>query len=451
MKKGLFIITVIICSFGNSYGQPDVVIGNRDIIDTFLYSPSYKVDKKFSSLLAGKPDLAFSFLEDAVYTDPTTVGKKEFKQETFNYMWKKLFDKNGKLRGCSSIVFVENPVNEKGEEDTTSVKTFTINNNDLTEKDDYALGKKEILLVFIGNTATKVNKLHAHLEPTYFSQTLKDAIDFASKGAALKEFAQPELVTVPVLFVLLKKEKIRAPSDISFNVPYFKKEAGANTNVNVELTKNSAKFNFNIPSSSKEQEITYSVNGTPETLKVTTPTVNSNALKLVYDSVKIKNHEKNHLVVSVGISGTYLDYKDFSMHGDTVTVKLDTAQKRKISSNLMIGIEWYPFGRDLDRYSLGSKPFYRWWSRFGVFGAAKMSSNPLESLFLGATLSLTKEFSVHAGCLWQYQTPDQTRVVNGVSNVTEARKYLNTSYKGTFSFGITLSPSQAVKALSPEK
>jgi hypothetical protein len=68
MKKGLFIITVIICSFGNSYGQPDVVIGNRDIIDTFLYSPSYKVDKKFSSLLAGKPDLAFSFLEDAVYS-----------------------------------------------------------------------------------------------------------------------------------------------------------------------------------------------------------------------------------------------------------------------------------------------------------------------------------------------------------------------------------------------
>jgi hypothetical protein len=136
------------------------------------------------------------------------------------------------------------------------------------------------------------------------------------------------------------------------------------------------------------------------------------------------------------------------LSGDTLNVKLDSTQKKKLSSNLTVGFEWFPFGRDIDRFSQSGHWFDRWWSRFGIYGALKLSSQPWDASFLGLTFSVTKEVSINAGCLWQYQTANQTLVVPGATSLSSAQSAANSVYKGTFSWGITISPSQAIKAFS---
>ena len=169
---------------------------------------------------------------------------------------------------------------------------------------------------------------------------------------------------------------------------------------------------------------------------------------------KQKIHERNHLAFTIGLTGAQFNVKNYSLDSvrNIAIAKLDSAQQKEWKSNLNANLEFYPFGRDIDRLDpFLSNPFYRLHTRFGVFGGLRISTDPLSAINAGFTFSYSKTVTLTFGWSWlsnQIANEQQVKVLNKIKTVQEAKDYFRRDYQqSNFTIGIAFAPMQIAKSL----
>jgi hypothetical protein len=305
---------------------------------------------------------------------------------------------------------------------------------DKKEYSSYILEKKNILLVFIDN-AIMTESIKVKNKTSYFSNTLSGIIQivkdtyFPSSGVNKAGFPTERGI---FRFVVLDPKKIVPPSEISFAVPIQDKADKQAKSITTSATTDSS----NKPDATTKP-------AKKDTVKLWTVTDDT-----PFDTVRVVIHEINHFAFSIGLNGSFVNKQDFRFSGDTISVKLDSAQKKQLSNSITMSLEWYPFGRDIDRFLPLWKDFKNIPQHLGISVGISLSKDPLQSYYAGVALCLTKEFNVVCGINFANTTTNDQHQITNISSVSDAEKYvLNRSYKGSFYIGISLSPSQAIKNL----
>ncbi|PTQ95508.1 hypothetical protein C8P68_10513 [Mucilaginibacter yixingensis] len=175
-------------------------------------------------------------------------------------------------------------------------------------------------------------------------------------------------------------------------------------------------------------------------------------------------HEMNYGSFQVGVTNSKLNVQDVSISGGNLTVKPSADQAKDWKSNAYAILELHP-GRDIDNFrplwkSLFSKQdgqterdAGQWlveniFGRMGVYGGAKISSDPLSNLYAGCNFAVTKEFGFNFGWSWVNQYANQVTSIGSITSVDDALKYAHRQYaKGAFSIGISFSPAAFSTAL----
>jgi len=165
-------------------------------------------------------------------------------------------------------------------------------------------------------------------------------------------------------------------------------------------------------------------------------------------------HEKSYVGIKVGVSLANVENKFFNLNtNNELTIQSDSLNSTDLKANLMALIELYPFGRDYDRLkpitAANNIPFYE---RIGIVGGVKISKDPLEAIFTGASLAISKEFNVVAGISFIQIAKDVKVLEVGYNKTIEyLRDHADKEYKPTFYFGFSLSPGQLLKSLGISK
>jgi hypothetical protein len=259
---------------------------------------------------------------------------------------------------------------------------------------DYLLNTKEILLVLVGRTA-EVDSIRFENETSFLGASFQGVIKAINETfTKMSPVVGADKTNIPLRLIQLNKKKLMAPGVLSFSVPYFKEG------------------------------------------------------KVALQSASFKIHERNHLAFSLGVPTSQLDKKQFSLNNDTLKVALDSTQKEEWKSNLSVGLEFYPFGRDIDRFTpIWKKPLYRPWERMGFYGGVKLSSKPLDAIYAGISMSLSKEVALIAGVSWIKTADVQDATASDGADLEKAMKETSMSREQAFYLGITLSPSLMLKSL----
>lgn len=377
--------------------------------------------------------------------------------------YSKVFDSDKNIRRNAAVILIFNPVNKECLDETQVKKIVCSRGKKKKGKvtistEEYLLAKRNVMIIFIGNTV-KSDGIKVDLKDSYFKNSfneLKDLVVSVMGGGSDTSYAGR--------IVYLGKKDINSPCTITANVPY-KKPLTADTlyNKNFGVTLKSAdqdvdmiispsqfKLNFDKAPVKTDLNIEYKLDGKDKTLELQLP--GYYFYRSDKKTIKQEIHERNFLAFSVGGSLSKLNLKQFSMKNDTVTVTLDSTQKVEWKSNLLVGLELYPFGRDIDNFKpIWKAPFKKFYERIGVMGGIKLSKNPLDSYYYGACLSLAKGLTVTVGLNYTNQYKNQVAYLPNVTSVSDAKEYLKKEYEKNIYFGIFLSPGQMAKTLGLKK
>jgi hypothetical protein len=119
---------------------------------------------------------------------------------------------------------------------------------------------------------------------------------------------------------------------------------------------------------------------------------------------------------------------------------------------LNVNIEFFPFGRDIDRLEpFLKKPLFKLHTRFGLFGGVRLNKDPLSAVNAGVSFSYSKTVTLTFGWTWvDNRVADEQKVsVNeNIKDIDRAKDFFNRKYeRSKFSIGITFAPTQIAKAL----
>ena len=291
-------------------------------------------------------------------------------------------------------------------EDTSKFIT-TILAKENFEWSDYLLNKKNIMLVFLGGASSFKNyQLQITNNKKKYQEDFEDLL-LLMKSIGINftpEFRDatdddcspksPDESQIPLTYVLIKRSKIIPPSTIEFITD------------------------------KKDKKLLTTV------------------------------HEKSFIGIKVGVSIQNIDKKNFSLNqNNQLTVETDSLNPKDLKLNMMAFLELYPFGRDYDRL----KPFWEkdnipLYERVGIVGGLKISKNPLESLFLGASFAISKPLNVTIGMAFNKISKDVDSLLVGQNTTLEyLQRNAGKEYKPTLFIGISLSPGQLFKVFGVKK
>ncbi|WP_080055296.1 hypothetical protein [Spirosoma aerolatum] len=303
-----------------------------------------------------------------------------------------------------------NEENFKGENtDRTEIivlhkdKSYIDNTNNWS---DYLLNTKDVLLVFIGGVNDLQNStIEIIKKKSFFSTSLADLITLSQAvlSPSLAMDASSASTKLPVTFVLLNPEKLNSPCNI--NITYDEKK----------------------------------------------------------EPLKVDIHERNFFAFHVGVSGQQLNKNQVKLQNQQLTVALDSTQKKEWTSNLVVMLTFYPFGgRDIDRFepvykqNLKGKTagyvLYKYTAeRIGIFGGAKLSIDPIQNLYLGASYAFSKNFNFNFGWTWANTLTPSVTSVGNINSISDAIKYADRKYERQTFIGVSFSPGVITDILGLKK
>jgi hypothetical protein len=378
---------------------------------------------------------------------------------------KTIFNEKGTIKNNAAVIFIFNPLNDRLLDETKVKKIVCSSGRDLYGKpcistNDYLLAKRNMLLVFIGKTV-EAEGLRIDLKESYFHKSFSELKELATivMGAGLVNDYQGRIV-------YYGRSDLKVPCTLSVRVPYqtpLREDSLYNKNLSVNLksadqdismaiSPSQFKLKFSDESSVKTKlRLNYTLNDTlKKSLKLELPGYyfyKDDQLLITQDI-----HEQNYFAFSVGASVSQLSSKQFSYNKDTVSVRLDSAGRENWKSNLLVGLEFYPFGRDMDRFlPIWKEPFQNFEERIGIMGGIRLSKDPLSAYYYGICLSLSKGLTITVGYNYTNQYKNQIVYLPNVGSVDNAKDYLKRSYERNIYFGIFLSPLQMARTLGLKK
>jgi hypothetical protein len=378
---------------------------------------------------------------------------------------KNVFNEKGVIKCNAAVIFIFNPLNDRLLDETKVKKIVCSSGRDRYGKpcistDDYLLAKKNMLLVFIGKTV-EAEELRIDLKESYFHKSFSELKNIATviAGAGLVNDYQGRIV-------YYGRADLKSPCKLSVKVPYqspLREDSLYNRNlsvnlksadqdINMAISPSQFKLKFSDESSVKTRlRLNYTLNDTlKKSLKLELPGYyfyKDDRLLITQDI-----HEQNYFAFSLGASISKLSSKQFSYNKDTVSVRLDSAGRENWKSNLLVGLEFYPFGRDMDRFlPIWKAPFRHFEERIGIIGGLRLSKDPLSTYYYGICLSLSKGLTITVGYNYTNQYKNQIVYLPDVGSADNAKEYLKRSYEKNIYFGIFLSPLQMARTLGLKK
>jgi hypothetical protein len=378
---------------------------------------------------------------------------------------KTIFNEKGAIKNNAAVIFIFNPLNDRLLDETKVRKIVCSSGRDIYGKpcintNDYLLAKKYVLLVFIGKTVG-AEELRIDLKESYFHKSFSELKEIATivVGAGLVNDYEGRIV-------YYGRADLRSPCTLSVKVPYqspLREDSLYNRNlsvnlkstdqdINMAISPSQFKLKFSDESSVKTKlRLNYTLNDTlKKSLKLELPGYyfyKDDQLLITQDI-----HERNFFAFSLGASISQLSSKQFSYNNDTVSVRLDSVGRESWKSNLLVGLEFYPFGRDMDQFlPIWKAPFRNFEERIGIMGGIRLSKDPLSAYYYGICLSLSKGLTVTVGYNYSNQYNNQVVYLPNVGSVDNAKEYLKRSYERNIYFGIFLSPLQMARTLGLTK
>lgn len=377
---------------------------------------------------------------------------------------KNVFTEKKTIKNNAAVIFIFNPLNDQLLDETMVRKIVCTSGQNAYGKpcistDDYLLAKKYVLLVFIDKTVN-AEELTIELKESYFHKSFSELKDLATTF-----LGSGELNDYQGRLVYYGRGDLKAPCTLSVKVPYqspLKEDTLYNRNLSVNLKTAEQDINMPIsPSQFKLQfgdtisvktklKLNYKLNDAPKSLKLELPGYyfyKEDRLLITQDI-----HERNYLAFSVGGSISQLSSRQFSYSNDTISVRLDSVGRENWKSNLLVGLEFYPFGRDMDRFlPIWRAPFANFAQRVGIMGGIQLSKDPLNTYYYGICLSLSKGLTITVGYNYSNQYKNQIVYLPNIGSVDNAKEYLKRTYERNIYFGIFLSPLQMARTLGLKK
>lgn len=151
-----------------------------------------------------------------------------------------------------------------------------------------------------------------------------------------------------------------------------------------------------------------------------------------------KIHKKNWVLFRVGVASVNLRKLRYKIEDNQLKFDLEEKEKTEWKTNLFVMLNFH-FPRDNDRFNN-----YGWFAkeRFGLFVGAKLSTDPLEKLYLGGSYSISRDFDLIAGVSWQARPQESQTTIGDINSVKDALAYVDRAYnKPRFFAGVAFSPS----------
>ena len=383
--KTQIVIALISFSFGKVYSQTE----QKQYI------------KSDDTLSIGMTNTEYKFIREGGNLEQlfNTIFSFNSDKGEIKTLFKEFYDENkGLASGCAVVLVRYAHSKTDLHKPLYSKLNTTVIAKSKGEYSSYILNDSRILLVFLDSTVY-AEDIKITNQPSYFTTSFNDALKIVRR-ALLAEAK----TTDHIRFVYLNPRKIAPPSIISFAAPV---QTSAKMYDNVAITDDTH-----------------------------------------YDTAKITVHENNHFAFSIGLNGTFLNAQNFQIKGDTVSVKLGSAQKKQLSNSISLSFEYYPFGRDIDRFLPIWKDLKNFKHHLGISVGLSLSKDPLQSYYAGVDLCITKAFNIVGGVNFVNTTKSNQYQITNISSVGDLKNYvLDRSYNASFYIGISLSPSQAIKSL----
>lgn len=335
--------------------------------------------------------------------DPKAIAKalSEINQ-SINLLQTELTKYDGVLKSAEDDLI---KYSSKLSENTDKTLTYILNKED-DEWNDYLLNKSQMLFVIVGgkndlsNATLKIDNLPSSFQTSFneFKNLATQLGVFDTASDTKSCCSAPEIKnSISIKFVFIKKNEIKAPSIIT-------------------LTEEKSKLNL-----------------------------------------KFENHEKARFGIKIGVSASKFDRKLFSLDPqNNLTIKPDSLQQNEWKGSLMVLLDWYPAGRDIDRLepiwkSNKDKDFFDV-NRLAVTAGLKLSKDPLESSFLGLSYALSREFSLTGGLAFNATPKDVQNLPVGVNATLDYLKSnADRKLEPSWYFGFTLTPGSMSKVLNLNK
>ncbi len=174
------------------------------------------------------------------------------------------------------------------------------------------------------------------------------------------------------------------------------------------------------------------------------------------EELSFEIHERSSAQIKVGFSGAFVDRKQLTISStNELTIQKDAINTDELKSNLIAMIDFYPWGRDLDRLD----PMWKKnnfipaisTKRLGVFLGVKLSKDPLEILQGGLSYAITKDFSLNSGLSFVSTLKDVSAQPVGVGATLDfLKENADRKYEPYFHFGFSMSASAIGDLLSDD-
>lgn len=298
------------------------------------------------------------------------------------------------------ILLLEHPLKE-GKEDTESLRSVLIHqqNNVFT---DYLLGKKKLLIIFIGDTKNLENlNVKIEAQESLFKIQLRDLFKLTTLASTENKNNK------------FKKDSTALPKDDTVNVSL------------IEIDNQGIRAPYTVTLSYKKAE-----------------------------DIIVKFHERSYFTLQAGIATKHIDKNTFKIEEGKLIVKPDSAQAEEWKSNLFAIVAFHPIGVDYDRLNpiwkrrpKDMKFCQSFGQRLGIYVGLQLSKDPIQSIHTGLNFAISKELYINFGYAWHNQIVPQVKDIGDITDVDAAKKYAKREYKGVWHWSISMSPSAMLSTL----
>ena len=159
------------------------------------------------------------------------------------------------------------------------------------------------------------------------------------------------------------------------------------------------------------------------------------------------------------MGSAFLERRQVQFENGKLGISIDSSHQREWKQHLVIGFDCSLFAHDWNHYEpIWSCAGWRsgflrglWnltFDRLGIFAGMNLSTDPLGQLYLGLSLSVTKEISALGGFSWTNQLQTGVTNIGEINSFDGLQDFFRRRYsEPRFFWGIALTPQSMLSTL----
>ncbi len=167
-------------------------------------------------------------------------------------------------------------------------------------------------------------------------------------------------------------------------------------------------------------------------------------------SVSYINHEISYYNISLGVSATSGVEKNFLIKDKQLYIS--DKGKKEWQGQFILGFNFH-FARDVDDWDPSPKVWTsEFWNSFhrrlNIFTGLEISTKPLDNLYLGLGINITKDIQMTGGIVWRNNAQlNNGQDVGDINSIDDLNNYFPKKYEQKFYFGLSFSTGMVARML----